>query len=152
MENVLLGAFFGVGQIDEEFPARQGRLGDERAQLFPNLRHVGDHSPVGHGDEPGGGDGFFHLLHAHALDETIPGDFGKALVFAEHEFSILEFQCVSMAGLGDGDDFGFSREIGEDWVGVGESEVADVGDVDPRGRQRVGHDGAVAAEFDLFDQ
>ena len=65
-----------------------------------------------------------------------------------HDFSILEFQGVGRARIGDAVDFGAVGEIMEDRMEIGIAKIAEIGDLHSETGEGVGHDGAVAAEFD----
>jgi hypothetical protein len=148
MADVIVIAFFGIGEVEEYFATGPGELGAEFFEDgFPDLAHVGEHGPVHETDEAGGVEFLCEAIAAEALLDRGPGDFFQGGMLADHDLAVVELEGVRMAGFGDAVDFGALGELGEDGVKVRVSKDAEVGDLDAEAGEGVGHDGAVAAEF-----
>ena len=145
------GAFFGVGEIEEERAAGADRNRREDAldQIGEDRGHVGDHCPVHEGDEIGGAErGPVALDAAECGGDVGRGELVEAAHGAEHELAVGEFHGGGVGRLDEGDDLvGAGRELGEDRVDVAAAKGADVGDAGALGEQGVAHDRTVATEF-----
>ena len=145
------GAFFGVGEVEEERAAGADRNRGEDAldQIGEDRGHVGNHRPVHEGDEIGGAKrGAVAFDAAERGGDVGRGELVEAAHGAEHELAVGEFDGGGVGGFDEGDDpVGAGRELGEDRVDVAAAEGADVGDTGALGEQGVAHDRAVAAEF-----
>jgi hypothetical protein len=124
--NVLGGAFFGIGEVEEDDAARRIHGGADFAQDgLPNVAHVGEHGPVDKSDEVGTVEFGGEFFQAVAALDVVPGDFLEGFVFAKHDFAVVELQGVGRAGIGDAVDFGAGGEIIEDGMEGGMAECPD---------------------------
>src|SRR5206468_939665 len=82
-----------------------------------------------------------------------PSDFLERSMFAQHDLAVLKFQRVGVARLGDGMRLRPFGELIKNRMQMRITEVAEISDLQTITRQRVGHDGAVAAELrELVDE
>ena len=147
--DVLGGALGRVCEVEEEpafEPLQAG--GDAGKDLLEDLAHEGEHGPVDKGNEGGVGENAGEFVLGDVAAEVGPVDLLKALVFAAHDFAVVEFDGVGEAGVADGMEGGAFGEIGKDGVDGGGAQAADISNGGTVGAEGVCHDGAVAAEFD----
>ena len=146
--DVVGGALLRVAQVEEDKAPGHPQAGAEfLLERLPDVAHVREHGPIHERHQVGVPKFFGKPIAAETGEDVCPGDFLERGMFAEHDFAVLKFQRVGVAGFGDGMDFGPLDELVENGVDVRIAQVAEVGHLESKTRQGVGHDRAIAAEF-----
>jgi len=119
----------------------------------PDLVHLRQHGPIDEGHEVRAGEPGGEFIRAKSCLDVFPVHLAEGLVFAQHDFAVLELQGVGVAWFSDRMHLGPLLEVGEDRMKIGITQVAKIRDLGAETGQCVGHDWAVAAQFgDLTDE
>ena len=93
-------------------------------EVIEDIREVGDHRPVDHGDEVGLRERLFQFIGAHGTDDVFVVDLVEAGHRAEHDFAIGKLGRVGDAGVSNGDRVGLGGKFFEDGEDAGLAECA----------------------------
>ena len=144
--------FLRIGQVKKQLAPRATELWANFVENGPpDVIHGGQHRPIDKTDELRFLDPPHKFVEAEARLDVVPVDLLERLVFALHDFAILELDGIRVPRLGDRMNIGNPGEVGEHGVDVGITEIAEVTYLESETGQGIGHDRTVAPELRQLD-
>jgi hypothetical protein len=122
-----------------------------RGDFIEKPLHLGEHRPVHHRDELALGENLDQLILRQMRHEIFPVHLLEALMFSEHELSVVKLDGVCVSGFGNGMHHGRFCKILKHWVHRRISQVTNIRDRRTVSAERIRHDGSVPAQFPHLD-